>query len=129
MSMGVERREFLLLTGTATGTVAGVGLMDDEDYVSLDVDLDRMPMYSGDQELNANIYSHAKLSSLDELEIQVQEPDEDTWTVLDSQEASQSEAQIAIPYNPEKTGEYEFRALGRTSDETYLSDIDTLEVF
>lgn len=126
--MGFERREFLLLTGTAAGTVAGLELMADNEYVSLDVDLDRMPMYSGDQELNANIYSHAKLSSLEELEIQVQEPEEDTWNVLDSQEASQGEAQIAIPYNPEETGEHEFRALGRTSDETYFSDIDTLKV-
>ena len=129
--MSLNRREFILTaTATAVGTTAAVEhTKPDEGPVSLGVDLDRMHMESGGKDLYANIYAVSEEENLDRLGVEVLEPENDDWKVLEQIEASGNSVSLEESYHPEVSGTHSFRAVAYTDDTQYVSAAEDVEVF
>lgn len=130
--MNLGKREFLIATGTTvTGALGAEILPDTSDELEIHADLDRMPENVDGHDLYANIYAHADYSEeqgLERLELQQLKPGEQEWDILEAEEPVEKEGSIAKSYNPEDLGEYSFRAVAYTDEETYISETENLEV-
>lgn len=127
--MDFDKREFLMLTGAAAASVASVEMLkQDRDDLYVDVDLDRIPQPEDGRGISANIYGRAEKEHLETFEIQHLEPGDNTWNVLESQQASEDDASIDLSYSPEVAGEYHIRAVAFTDNQSYVSEVETVEV-
>ncbi len=128
--MDCFRREFLAITGVAAATTIGVEALkeDKERDVALQVDLEKMHGEVGGNDLYANIYAEADKEGLDNISVEMLEPGEEAWKVLDREKASGDQATLDTSYSPQNFGEYRFRAVATAGNETYKSSQEGLEV-
>lgn len=124
------RREFLAITGAAAATTIGVEAVREEsdEDVKLQVDLEKMHREVEGKDLYANIYAEADKEGLEDFRVEILEPGEEAWKVLDQDNVTGDQARLDGSYNPENFGEYRFRAVAITGNETYQSDQERLEV-
>ncbi|MFB6116729.1 MAG: hypothetical protein ABEK10_04440 [Candidatus Nanosalina sp.] len=125
-----SRRDFLRKAAvTAAPVTALSGCIGDEedqeiDSLYIETDLEELDTEVGGHDVYVNIMTYAEDEKLEEMALQYREPGEEAWNLLESQEASDNEAQISEPFHTETEGEYEFRSVASTETTQYISETE-----
>ena len=128
--MSDSRRDFLRkAAATAAPVTALSGCMGERedqgiDSLYIETDLEELDTEVDGHDIYVNVMTYAEDEELEKMTLQYREPGEDAWNLLESREASDSEAQISEPFHTETEGEYEFRSVASTETTQYISETE-----
>jgi hypothetical protein len=128
--MDLTRREFIAASVApviATGSGCTGRQEDGPEELYFSADLDRAPVKLDGEDIYVNMQSFAEGEDLQENRIEYQEPGEQVWNVLDSEEVQGSESAMSESYTTDTPGEYRFRSVVEAGGESYTSETEVVE--